>query len=138
MSEQQNHTSHLKTQLAFSNISQQLPYRGGGSIKKSCIIMNTTSKTWPEWPSIDLGYVDQIRSHIAALILLGIFSYSFITIVLDSLFFRVNVPYVGYRSFLEPTWLVRLRFVLGGRAMIQTGYERVSQTSHRKYQAPDC
>lgn len=93
-------------------------------------MMNTANKACPEWLSIDFGYVDQVRSYTAALILLGIFCYFFITIALDSLFFRVKVPFVGYRSFLEPTWLVRLHFVIGGRAIIQTGYERVNMATH--------
>lgn len=35
-------------------------------------------------------------------------------------------PYVGYRSWLEPTFLVRLRSVLSLREMINEGYSKVS------------
>lgn len=35
-------------------------------------------------------------------------------------------PYVGYRSWLEPTFLVRLRSVLSFREMINEGYSKVS------------
>lgn len=35
-------------------------------------------------------------------------------------------PYVGYRSWLEPTFLVRIRSVLCLREMINEGYSKVS------------
>lgn len=35
-------------------------------------------------------------------------------------------PYVGYRSWLEPTFLVRLRSVLSLGKMINEGYAKVS------------
>lgn len=45
-------------------------------------------------------------------------------------------PYVGYRSWLEPTFLVRLRSVLSLREMINEGYSKVSSLQvsiHHEY-----
>lgn len=38
----------------------------------------------------------------------------------------VKVPFVGYRSVFEPTWLLRLRFVWEGGSIISQGYNKVS------------
>ncbi|KAH7389952.1 cytochrome P450 [Pyrenochaeta sp. MPI-SDFR-AT-0127] len=35
---------------------------------------------------------------------------------------QVKAPVVGYRSSLEPTWLVRLRFVRGSQSILKDGY----------------
>ncbi|KAG6040947.1 hypothetical protein E4U41_006538 [Claviceps citrina] len=37
---------------------------------------------------------------------------------------RVQVPVVGYRCMLEPTWFVRLRFIWAGGSIVRDGYER--------------
>ncbi|TXC01835.1 hypothetical protein FocTR4_00009376 [Fusarium oxysporum f. sp. cubense] len=37
----------------------------------------------------------------------------------------VKVPFVGYRSVFEPTWLLRLRFVWEGGSIISQGYNKV-------------
>ncbi|EWY92040.1 hypothetical protein FOYG_08946 [Fusarium oxysporum NRRL 32931] len=36
----------------------------------------------------------------------------------------VKVPFVGYRSVFEPTWLLRLRFVWEGGSIISQGYNK--------------
>ncbi|WKT43969.1 Cytochrome P450, E-class, group I [Fusarium oxysporum f. sp. vasinfectum] len=36
----------------------------------------------------------------------------------------VKVPFVGYRSIFEPTWLLRLRFVWEGGSIISQGYNK--------------
>lgn len=38
----------------------------------------------------------------------------------------VKVPFAGYRSVFEPTWLLRLRFVWEGGSIISQGYNKVS------------
>ena len=87
--------------------------------------MKIINTAWSDRLPTDLGSLYTTRSNLAVLIL-GVFTCYFIASILKSLSVGVDAPVVGYRSFFEPTWLVRLRFVLGGRAMIQTGYERVS------------
>ncbi|KAM4055523.1 cytochrome p450 [Hirsutella rhossiliensis] len=37
---------------------------------------------------------------------------------------EVKVPFAGYRSYWEPTWLVRLRFVRDGPSIIRQGYHQ--------------
>lgn len=41
----------------------------------------------------------------------------------------VNAPFIGFRSALEPKWLVGLRFTRGSRAMLREGHRRVSYGS---------
>lgn len=41
---------------------------------------------------------------------------------------RVDAPIVGYRSLLEPTLLLRLRFLFGARDIIREGYAKVNMT----------
>jgi len=38
----------------------------------------------------------------------------------------VNAPFVGYRSWFEPTFLVRLRFLTNAKSILSNGYEKVS------------
>jgi len=118
------HRSHdtnsrsLNTIDIYAGLIEKVP-------KMSRNTMDIINTAWSDWLPIDLGSPYTSRSNLAVLIL-GIFTCYFIACILGSLSFGVDAPIVGYRSFFEPTWLVRLRFVLGGRAMIQTGYERVS------------
>ncbi|KAF5983390.1 ent-kaurene oxidase [Fusarium bulbicola] len=42
----------------------------------------------------------------------------------------VKVPFVGYRSFFKPTWLLRLRFVWEGGSIISQGYNKVGNPSY--------
>lgn len=44
---------------------------------------------------------------------------------------KLGLPVVGHRTFWEPKWLVRLRFIRGSRSMIKEGYEKVSGFSGR-------
>ncbi|EMD58269.1 hypothetical protein GGP41_008362 [Bipolaris sorokiniana] len=37
---------------------------------------------------------------------------------------KLGLPVVGHRTFWEPKWLVRLRFIRGSRSMIKEGYEK--------------
>lgn len=45
----------------------------------------------------------------------------------------IKAPYVGYRSFWEPTVLLRLRFTLGAWPIIMEGYRQVTIFSTRNY-----
>lgn len=40
----------------------------------------------------------------------------------------VNAPFVGYRSWFEPTFLLRLRFLTNAKGILTSGYENVSET----------
>jgi hypothetical protein len=63
--------------------------------------------------------------------------FSIIGIYLPAIFFAIAVystfnnrqtikaPYVGYRAWFEPTFLLRLRFVNGARSIITQGYQQV-------------
>lgn len=43
------------------------------------------------------------------------------------LFENVKAPFVGHRSWLEPSWLVRMRYMTQSASMIQEGYNKVRQ-----------
>ncbi|KAK5637323.1 hypothetical protein RRF57_013035 [Xylaria bambusicola] len=59
-----------------------------------------------------------------ALVVVGILSL-YLTSVIKPSFSSVKAPFVGYRSWLEPGWLVRLRFIRGSRPIIREGYSKV-------------
>jgi hypothetical protein len=40
-----------------------------------------------------------------------------------------KAPFVGYRSFWEPTFILRLRFVQGARPIVMEGYRKVTRPS---------
>jgi hypothetical protein len=42
-----------------------------------------------------------------------------------------GLPVVGHRTFWEPKWLVRLRFIRGSRSIIKEGYDKVSSVLNR-------
>jgi hypothetical protein len=50
----------------------------------------------------------------------------------------VDVPFVGYRSPLEPTWFVRLRFVWKGGSIVSDGYKKVSTSAYRHHHTLSC
>lgn len=58
------------------------------------------------------------------LVLVGVLSL-YLTSVIKSSFLGVKAPFVGYRSWLEPGWLVRMRFIRGSRPIIRQGYSKV-------------
>ncbi|KAF4986043.1 hypothetical protein FDECE_16157 [Fusarium decemcellulare] len=84
----------------------------------------TASEAWPRWLPLNPDKLPPIDSHIAIYIALAALSSSYITSLLTSYFFGVKVPFVGYRSLLEPTWFVRLRFVWAGGSIINEGYKK--------------
>ena len=45
----------------------------------------------------------------------------------------LKVPSVGYRSILEPSFLVRLRFALGALGQINEGYTKVQNFGQRSH-----
>lgn len=40
----------------------------------------------------------------------------------------VKAPYVGYRSWFEPTWLVQLRYFASANSIISEGYKKVHRS----------
>jgi hypothetical protein len=42
---------------------------------------------------------------------------------------RVKAPYVGYRSWLEPTFLLRVRGLTSCKSIVAAGYEKVGDIS---------
>jgi hypothetical protein len=40
----------------------------------------------------------------------------------------IKAPYAGYRSWFEPTFLVRARFFANAQSIISSGYKKVSKT----------
>ncbi|KAM5449476.1 putative ent-kaurene monooxygenase [Microsporum audouinii] len=57
------------------------------------------------------------------LFIVVIFSLHFLKTLKERLF-GIKAPVVGYRSFFEPGWLLRLRFVRGSTSIIRGGYEK--------------
>lgn len=62
--------------------------------------------------------------HCFALFIVAILSLHLLRTFKESLF-GVKAPMVGYRSFFEPKWLLRLRFVRGSMSIIRGGYSKV-------------
>ncbi|EGD92135.2 hypothetical protein H112_00209 [Trichophyton rubrum D6] len=58
-----------------------------------------------------------------ALFIVAILSLHLFNVFKESLF-GVKAPMVGYRSFFEPKWLLRLRFVRGSMSIIRGGYSK--------------
>ncbi|GBF67140.1 ent-kaurene oxidase P450 [Trichophyton mentagrophytes] len=58
-----------------------------------------------------------------ALFIVAILSLHLLRTFKESLF-GVKAPVVGYRSFIEPKWLLRLRFVRGSMSIIRGGYSK--------------
>ncbi|EFE32723.1 cytochrome P450 monooxygenase, putative [Trichophyton benhamiae CBS 112371] len=58
-----------------------------------------------------------------ALVIVAILSLHLFNVFKESLF-GVKAPMVGYRSFFEPKWLLRLRFVRGSMSIIRGGYSK--------------
>lgn len=88
--------------------------------------MNTT--TWPQWFPFEPGQFEQMEPSVIAAITLGMLFCLYLGRILNSFLFGVKAPFVGYRSFFEPTWLLRLRFVWSGPSIINEGYRLVSKT----------
>ena len=56
---------------------------------------------------------------------LGCFVALTISNLLASIFDKIKAPYVGFRSIVEPVWLVRLRFAKGALPIINDGFQKV-------------
>ncbi|KAF4950618.1 hypothetical protein FSARC_13123, partial [Fusarium sarcochroum] len=91
----------------------------------SQFVMDNTNRTLLDWLPVRLHASDKIWSYEAVVALCFVLFYlAFCNIRKPVL----GVPVVGHRSFLEPAWLVRLRFAFKGPSMIQTGYERFRES----------
>ncbi len=68
------------------------------------------------------------RYHEASVVQLFVFALFmlFVTSMVLPVFDGVKAPFVGYRSILEPAFLVRLRFAKGALPQITEGYRKVS------------
>lgn len=97
---------------------------------------NSTNMNKAETPS---DYFSDLHS-IAAIglspalvgLILGVYSLWYLVVpALKKQSTTSQPPIVGYRSFWEPTWLVRLRFIRGSRKIIGEGYEQVSNNNSK-------
>lgn len=70
--------------------------------------------------------VDQFRDASLGQLLLFVLFIILVTRMIIPTFDEVKAPFVGYRSILEPTFLVRLRFSKGALPQIADGYHKVS------------
>jgi hypothetical protein len=71
--------------------------------------------------------MEQSSYHVTVLVCSGLLSLLYLINVLRAYLFSVKAPVVGYKSILEPAWLVRLRFIRGSRSIIKEGYQQVSK-----------
>ncbi|KPM42339.1 Ent-kaurene oxidase [Neonectria ditissima] len=85
-------------------------------------IKTTNITSWPEWVPFEPSQLEQIEPSVIGAITLGVLSFLYLGSIVNSLLFGVKAPFVGYRSFFEPTWLLRLRFVWSGPSIINEGY----------------
>ena len=70
--------------------------------------------------------VDQYHDASLGQLFLFVLFAVFVTRTIIPTFNGVKAPFVGYRSILEPTSLVRLRFSKGALPQITEGYRKVS------------
>ncbi|OJJ39637.1 hypothetical protein ASPWEDRAFT_49568 [Aspergillus wentii DTO 134E9] len=59
-----------------------------------------------------------------AVVFLGLWSLWYLFTTLHASVTGVKAPFVGYRGFWEPTWLLRLRFIRGSRGILAEGYAK--------------
>ncbi|KAF4429603.1 ent-kaurene oxidase, partial [Fusarium austroafricanum] len=86
--------------------------------------VNNATENWPQRLAWRLDKILGMQIHYAIYVVLAAWLFSHVISLLTSYSSTVNAPFVGYRSFLEPTWLVRLRFVWRGRSIVSEGYEK--------------
>lgn len=89
--------------------------------------MNESLVNKPYWGT-DVS--DSINFHFSwiKMILLALATLTVVEIVSQFSDDKLKAPFMGYRSALEPRWLVRLRFSRGALPMVQEGYRKVSLT----------
>lgn len=66
-------------------------------------------------------------------VVVGLILYSTIVSCIHPPKLVTNAQYIGYRSWFEPTWLLRLRWSWDARRILTLGYERVRMTSPIKH-----
>lgn len=62
---------------------------------------------------------------LSQVILVGLATVLIIKALLQTFNNGMKIPFVGYRSAFEPSWLVRLRFSRAALPIIQEGYRKV-------------
>jgi len=90
---------------------------------------NDSSQNYP------LGEADSIylEYSLTQIVLVGSVTAILVRTFLQMFDNKLKVPFAGYRSVFEPSWLVRLRFSRGAFPMIHEGYRKVG----RKQRRPD-
>ena len=73
----------------------------------------------------DASSSSKFRLSLSQIILIGFVAVFTIRIFLQTFDKGMKVPFVGFRSAFEPSWLVRLRFSRGALPMVQEGYRKV-------------
>jgi Flp pilus assembly pilin Flp len=99
-----------------ANSSNQIPF---GSTRTSFLEAGAEAIKYYQLPS-------------STFLLVGLVSVIIVRIFLQ-IFDGVKAPFAGYRSALEPSFFVRLRFSRGALPMINEGYQKVcvEQRRHR-------
>lgn len=88
---------------------------------------NFTDYAPPSLWSLGLDMDLTQMSHRQAILLLGsilLFVYYIFTAIKSGVS-GIKAPFVGYGSYWEPTWFLRLRFVRGSEPIIREGYAKV-------------
>lgn len=88
---------------------------------------NTIRETLLQQLVLGLDGIPLMDVHWLVYVVFGAWVFSYLIEALSSS--TVKVPFVGYRSVFEPTWLLRLRFVWEGGSIISQGYNKVSDPS---------
>ncbi|CVL00440.1 ent-kaurene oxidase [Fusarium proliferatum] len=83
---------------------------------------NTIRETLLQQLVLGLDGIPLMDVHWLVYVVFGAWVFSYLIEALSSS--TVKVPFVGYRSVFEPTWLLRLRFVWEGGFIISQGYNK--------------
>lgn len=83
-------------------------------------------EAWSLWLTSHIDKVKEIDTQVLIYTALTAWFSYYLMGLLATYGLGIKVPFVGYRSFLEPTWFVRLRFVWAGGSIINEGYQKVS------------
>ncbi|KIL86299.1 ent-kaurene oxidase [Fusarium avenaceum] len=82
-------------------------------------------EAWSLWLTSHIDKVKEIDTQVLIYTALTAWFSYYLMGLLATYRLGIKVPFVGYRSFLEPTWFVRLRFVWAGGSIINEGYQKV-------------
>lgn len=77
---------------------------------------------------LHLTYISLLKEILYSITVAQLLATTFLSLVVVSSIQNrpsVKAPFAGYRSWLEPTFLVRLRFLTNARDILTSGYEKV-------------